>query len=184
MRRVYKFLVATVFYFYNALVTHIPFYGLRHAYLRVLLRVRVGPGTAIHMRCFVTGNRITIGNHTVLNRRCYLDGRGGLRIGDNVNVSPEVYLLSLTHDLRDPAFPPVAKEVVIEDDVWIGARAMILPGVTLHRGCVVGAGAVVASDVPPFAIVGGVPAKKIGDRPPAVGYTTRYFPFYDTDIIP
>ena len=55
--------------------------------------------------------------------------------------------------------------MVIEDNVWVGTRATILPGVTLGRGCVVAAGAVVTRDVPPLVIVGGVPARPIGTRP-------------------
>jgi maltose O-acetyltransferase len=68
------------------------------------------------------------------------------------------------HDIHDPDMRPIEAAVVIEDYVFIGPRAIILPGVTLARGCVVAAGAVVTKDVPPKAVVGGVPAKAIGER--------------------
>jgi acetyltransferase-like isoleucine patch superfamily enzyme len=182
MMKPYKFFGACLFYFYNAVVTHIPFYGVRHLYLRAAFSIPVGERSSIHMGCFITGRRTSIGSHTTINRRCYLDGRGGLRIGNNVSISPEVYLLSLTHDFQDPEFPSVPKEVVIEDYVWIGARAMLLPGVKLSQGCVVGAGAVVTKDVPPYTIVAGVPANKIGERSRNLDYETSYFPYFNTDI--
>ena len=180
--RLYKFIGACLFYIYNAVVTHIPFYSVRHFFVRTAFSIPIGARSSVHMGCFITGRQTSIGSHTTINRRCYLDGRGGLRIGNNVNISPEVYLLSLTHDFQDPKFPPVPMEVVIEDYVWIGARAMILPGVKLSQGCVVGAGAVVTKDVPPYTIVAGVPAKKIGMRSPDLRYETSYFPFFNTDI--
>ena len=68
------------------------------------------------------------------------------------------------HDINDPNFNPVFGEVIIEDYVFIGPRAIILPGVEIGKGAVVAAGAVVTKDVPPFAIVGGIPAKIIGER--------------------
>jgi len=182
IKSIYKFCIACVYYGYTAVVTYAPFYTVRHLYLRLLLRIRIGRDTAVHMGCFVTGNRITIGANTVINRRCYLDGRTGLRIGNNVNISPECYFLSLTHDLRDPAFVTIGKEVVIGDHAWLGARAMVMPGVRIGEGAVVGAGAVVTKDVPPYTVVGGVPAKPIGMRNNNVQYRTRYFPFFDTDI--
>ncbi len=86
-------------------------------------------------------------------------------IGDNVSVSPEVTILTAQHRVDDPEFRVENRRVVIEDHVWIGTRATILPGVTLGRGCVVAAGAVVTRDVAPFVIVGGVPARPVGTRP-------------------
>lgn len=177
-----KFFGACAFYLYNSVVTHVPFYSIRHFFLRTAFHIPVGERSSVHMGCFITGRKTFIGSHTTVNRRCYLDGRGGLSIGNKVNISPEVYLLSLTHDFHDPGFPAVPKNVVIEDYVWIGARAMVLPGVTLSEGCVVGAGSVVTKDVPPYAIVAGVPARKIGERSRNLTYATSYFPYFNTDI--
>ena len=182
MIRLYKFFGACLFYFYNTVVTHVPCYWIRHLYLRTAFRIPVGRRTSVHMGCFITGRKTVIGHHTTINRRCHLDGRGGLWIGNNVNISPEVYLVSLTHDFQNPDFPAIPKEVIIEDYVWIGARAMILPGVRLGQGSVVGAGAVVTKDVPPYAIVAGIPAKKIGERSKDLKYETSYFPYFNTDI--
>ncbi len=74
------------------------------------------------------------------------------------------------------------RPVVIGDHVWIGARALICPGVTIGEGAVVGAGAVVTRDVAPYAIVAGNPARVIGQRTRDLHYRTRYFPLFDTDI--
>jgi acetyltransferase-like isoleucine patch superfamily enzyme len=182
MRSIHNFAVAFLFYFYNNFVTHIPLYSVRHAYLSVVFGIRIGAGTAVHMGCFITGRRISIGDHSVVNRRCYLDGRGGLTIGANVNISPESYLLTFTHDLGDPQFGTIGGEVIIGDHAWLGARAMVMPGVNLGEGCVVGAGAVVTKNIDPYTIVAGVPARKVGERCKEIRYSTRWFPFFDTDL--
>jgi acetyltransferase-like isoleucine patch superfamily enzyme len=136
------------------------------------------------MGCFFTGQDLRIGPETVVNRNTYLDGRGGLTIGSCVSISPECYIISLDHDPRSAAFETKPGPVVIEDYAWIGARAMVLPGVRLGKGCVVGAGAIVTRDVPEYAIVAGVPAKAIGERNRNLDYSPRYAPYFNTDILP
>ncbi len=182
VRRAKAFLRALTFYGYNSFVSHVPVYGMRHWYLRNILKIAVGAHATVHMGCFVTGRRIAIGHDTVINRNSYLDGRGGLSIGSCVAVSPEAYIISLDHDPDSETFEAFPAPVVIEDFVWIGARAMILPGVKLGKGCVVGAGAVVTKQVDEFAIVAGVPAKVIGRRSGALDYSPRYAPYFNTDI--
>lgn len=93
-------------------------------------------------------------------------GSGGVRIGDRVMIASGCKISSLTHDPDSPAMRSVAvaSAVVIEDDVWLGANAVVLPGVTIGRGAVVGAGSVVRENVPGWAIVGGVPARFIRAR--------------------
>jgi acetyltransferase-like isoleucine patch superfamily enzyme len=177
------FLRALTFYCYNAFVSHIPVYGIRHWYLRTILRISIGAHSTVHMECFITGLNITIGHDTVINRNTYLDGRAGLTIGSCVSISPETYIISLDHDPRSATFETRPAPVVIEDHVWIGARAMILPGVRLGKGCAVGAGAVVTKDVADYAIVAGVPAKIIGERKKELNYFPRYAPYFNTDIL-
>jgi maltose O-acetyltransferase len=93
-----------------------------------------------------------------------LDGRDKLVIGDHVDMASEVMIYNAQHDLNDENFKAVSSPVVIEDYVFIGPRAIILPGVIVHKGAVVAAGAVVTKDVSELTIVGGVPAKEIGQR--------------------
>jgi acetyltransferase-like isoleucine patch superfamily enzyme len=105
-----------------------------------------------------------------------------LKIGNNVNVSHYTLIQTLTHDPQNPDFVCLCKPVVVEDHVWIGARAIILPGVTLGEGCVIGAGAVVTKDVPPYTIAVGNPARVVRERTRDLRYRSRYFPLFDTDI--
>ena len=113
-------------------------------------------------------NLIRIGEDTIVGEGVVLDGRAELIIGNHVDIATEVMIYNAQHDMEVEHFSAVEtvvqKPVKIEDYVFIGPRAIILPGVTVGKGAVVGAGAVVTKDVPPFAIVGGVPAKIIGER--------------------
>jgi acetyltransferase-like isoleucine patch superfamily enzyme len=162
-------------------MNHAP-YGLRHWFLRRYCGLVLGEGSTIAAGCFITGYHVRIGAHSVINRGTYLDGRAALSIGDNVNISHQVLLQTLTHDPRSPDLAVLQKPVAINDHVWIGARAIICPGVTVGEGGVVGAGAVVTRDVPPWTIVAGNPARPIGERPHEIRYRTRYRPWFDTDI--
>ncbi len=112
----------------------------------------------------------------------YLDGRIGLRLGNNISISPEAYLVSMEHDPNDPHFNTRGAEIIVDDHVWIGARAMIMPGIHVGEGAVIAAGAVVTKNVEPYQIVGGVPARPIGTRSRQIEYRVKYFPWFDTDI--
>ena len=161
---------------------NVPSYRLRHWFLRSACSVSIGRGSSVHMGCFITGYNIKIGKHSVINRGVYLDGRAGVKIGNNVNVSHQVLIQSLSHDPQCVHFNCVVKPVVIGDYSWLGARALILPGVTVGEGAVVGAGAVVAKDVPPYSIVVGNPARIVKQRNKKLSYQPYYYPFFDTDI--
>jgi maltose O-acetyltransferase len=174
------------YYVCNNFVAGFPNERLRRAYLRHVIGVVIGDETHVSMHFFVTGyptrSNITIGDHCVINRDVYLDGRVGVVIGNNVNVSFQTCILSLQHDHNDPAFPAVGGVVRIGDHAWIGARATILPGVTIGTGAVVAAGAVVTRDVGDFEVVGGVPARMIGTRNRDIRYLTEYSPYFDSDV--
>ena len=147
---------------------HVP----SHTYRKLIYRLagmNIGKGTAIHMFArFYDPTNIVIGNDTIIGEFAVLDGRAPLTIGNHVDIASEVMIYNSQHDMHTEHFAAmeaVVKEpVVIEDYVFIGPRAIILPGVTIGRGAVVGAGAVVTKSVQPFEIVGGVPAKVIGER--------------------
>jgi acetyltransferase-like isoleucine patch superfamily enzyme len=102
-------------------------------------------------------NRLTVGGFSFIGR-AYMVLHANITIGERVCINDGVEILTATHDVNDPAWAQIAKDVVIEDYVWIGQGAMILPGVILGRGAVVGARAVVSRSVAPGAIVAGNPA--------------------------
>jgi acetyltransferase-like isoleucine patch superfamily enzyme len=104
----------------------------------------------------VIGDDVDIGEFTVLR------ASGGLTIGSRVLIAAHAVLTTRGHPENIPRFGRVTDAaIVVEDDVWIGAGAVILPGVTVGRGAIVGAGAVVTASVEPFTVVGGVPARVI-----------------------
>lgn len=185
-QRLRHFAVALLFYVANHVVAHIPSETLRHLFYRLALRCRIGPRSSIAMGCFLTGFAtgwsLRIGSHSAINRRCYLDARQGIEIGDNVNISPEVYILTFQHDPQSPTFAGVGGPVIIEDHAWIGVRALLLPGVRIGEGAVVAAGAVVTRDVAPYTIVAGVPARVRRERTRELRYRTDWHPWFDTDI--
>ena len=111
---------------------------------------------------------------TIINQKCRLDNRGGITIGDRVAIAAEVCILTADHDPKRSDFATRLRSVNIEDYVFIGTRAMILPGVTLGKGSIVAAGAVVTKDVAPFTVVAGVPAKPISNRCSDLNYSVSY----------
>jgi acetyltransferase-like isoleucine patch superfamily enzyme len=115
------------------------------------------------------GGFVEIGNNCSINPYTVLYGHGGLKIGNNVLIAGHTLIIPSNHNFDDLSKPiyhqgETKKGIVIEDDVWIGSGCRILDGVTIHSGAIVAAGAVVTKDVPPFSIVGGVPAKVIKMR--------------------
>lgn len=114
-------------------------------------------------------SRVSIGNYVYIGPRTQLFGRGGLEIQDHVIVGPEVVVLTSMHNYRNATMVPydeieLLRPVTIERCVWIGMRALILPGVTVGEGSVVGAGAVVTKSCPPGSVMAGNPAQQVGQR--------------------
>ena len=122
--------------------------------------------------------QITIGEHTIVNPFVILDGRSGLEIGNNVSISERSVILSLEHDPQSPDFRNRGGKTLIEDYVWIGVNAVVLPGTTIGKGAVVAAGAVAHQNVDAYDIVGGIPAKRIGTRSRNLTYTLDYRKFF------
>jgi acetyltransferase-like isoleucine patch superfamily enzyme len=161
-----------VSYLTNAFANRVPAFWFRHAWYRRVVGLKIGKGAAIYRGCYIAyygpgqvrraGSYI--GCNTIINRDCTIDIRGSVQIGDNVSISPGVAIVTAQHQYNTPLFEIEHGEVVIEDNVWIGMRAMILPGAHIGEGAVVAAGAVVRGKVPPLTVVGGVPARAIGMR--------------------
>lgn len=109
---------------------------------------------------------ISIGKDSLIGEYSVIRGQGGVHIGDRVYTSPFTQIIAVNHVFDDPQRPFIeqgitAEGITIEDDVWLGAGAIITDGVRVGKGAVVAAGAVVTRDVPPHTIVAGVPARQI-----------------------
>ena len=122
--------------------------------------LQVGPNVTLGSGC-------RLGNHVTINENCRLVNT---IIGDNALIAPEVYALMRNHEYKDLNIPIRNQGYFDEipprigNDVWVGTRVVLLPGVNIGDGAIIGAGAVVTKNVSPFSIVGGVPARKIRDR--------------------
>ena len=140
------------------------------------LGAKIGKNVTIHfrteMRC---PEQLKLGDGTIIGDNAILDARRGLTMGRNVNLSSNVSIYTLQHDHRNPDFncPPegmVKFSVEIDDRVWLGSNVIVLPGVHIGEGAVCCAGCVVTKDVEPYAVVAGIPAKKVSERPRNLKY--------------
>lgn len=115
------------------------------------------------------GEGLVVGSNVGIAQNCFIQVRGFVSIGSNVMFGPNVSIFSENHGFENTDVPMIKqpttrKGVVIEDDVWLGTQSVILDGVTIGKGSIVAAGAVVNMSVPPYSIVAGVPAKIIKSR--------------------
>ena len=112
---------------------------------------------------------IKIGNYCSINSFCHISGNGGVEIGNNVRIATQCVIISANHNFSDITIPiaqqgETRKKIIIEDDCWLGAGVKVLAGVTIGKGCVIGAGSVVTKDIPEYSVAVGVPAKVIKSR--------------------
>ena len=125
-----------------------------HDYLRRITGREIDPSNY--------GKNIRIGKGCWIQQGCTFFDRGGITIGDGVFIAPKVNLITINHDPNpDNRSATYGRPIVIEDKVWIGIGATVLPGVRIGYGSIIGANSVVTHDVPPMTIVGGNPAKFI-----------------------
>lgn len=164
INRLFNIWLDLVLWKLNIISSLVPFHSVRKFAFR-LAGVKIGKNSYIHMGTrFYYPAGITIGSGTIIGDHCFLDGRAPLKIGDNVDVASQVLIYNSEHDINSEHFDPVEEPVEIGDYVFVGPRAIILPGVKIGKGAVVAAGAVVTENVNNFEIVGGVPAKVLGER--------------------
>lgn len=164
---------------WNYFVNPIPFYRIRNIYFNIILKNNIKKTVSLHRNIDITCvGGIDIQCNTTINKYAYLDGRGGLTIGQNVSISPYVKIITASHDVNSTTFEYIVKPTVICDYVWIGTGAIILPGVTIGEGAVVAAGSVVTKNINPYEIVAGNPAKVIRYRNKNLNYTPYWRPFF------
>lgn len=137
---------------------------------------------------------IEIGNNVNIANNCLLGGEGGLKIGNFVMIGPNSCLVSVNHGFDEENIPMLRQSIKpaaieIEDDVWLGANVVILPGVKIGQGAIVGAGSVVSRNVLPYTIVAGSPAKIIRKRfsdkqiETLLGKNSPLFNYYKNDFL-
>ena len=120
---------------------------------------------------FSNPQNIVLGDHVWIGHNVKIDGRGGVKIGSGCILARQIEIISSNHyfqgeDLMEIPYDKrfISKPINIGENVWMGLRTIILPGVTIGEGAVVGAGSVVTKDIPPLAIVAGNPARVIRYR--------------------
>lgn len=172
--RVLKSWLENVLIFILTLVGYVPVHQFRKFVYR-LSGITIGYQSSIHWRTrFYRPWLLKIGKNSIIGNDAMLDARNGITIGDNVSLSMGVWIWTMEHNPQDPYYGAIGGPVMINDYAWISCRVVILPGVTIGTGAVVAAGAVVTKDVPPYAIVGGVPAKVIGKRTEDLRYKLNF----------
>jgi len=162
--RIYNWWLDLKLFFLHGISIHIPFWSVRRTFFTIA-GVKIGKGSTIHMGCrFFDPTGVTVGEDSIVGNDAFLDGRAKLHIGSHVDIASEVMIYNSEHDINSMDFKAISDEVLISDYVFIGPRSIILPGVKVGYGAVIAAGAVVTKDVKKYEIVGGVPARPIGQR--------------------
>ena len=165
------YLRAGVFFTLYGLVKYLPppvgdvcRYGVLKLFVASIKSWKIKDGVSVW---FPEG--VSIGRNVSINEFVFLDGYGGLDIGDDCRIAHGCSFLSEDHIFDDPD-TPIRKQgkrgalIVLEPDVWLGCGVRVLRGVRIGRGSVVGAGAVVTRDIPPYSIAVGMPARVVGQR--------------------
>lgn len=159
-------------------ITNLKFWPALWAYVMVNFvvgrrKAKIGKDSKIHPTVILRqGERIEIGSHCLLNHNNVLQAgkeSGKIRIGNYVHTGANVMMFAFNHSIDDIDVPSILQDyydadVIIEDDVWIGAGSVILAGVHIGKGSVIAAGSVVNKDIPPYSIAGGIPAKVLKTR--------------------
>ena len=146
----------------NIVFVYLP-YRIRFSLLR-LFGAKIHNTDAIWRAKFYAPWNFQCGDHVCIAPGVEIYCKDKVVVGRQVTISQGAYLCTASHDISSPYFDLVTAPITVGDNVWIAAKATILPGVTIGEGAVVGCGAVVAKDVPPWTIVVGNPAKVVGSR--------------------
>jgi acetyltransferase-like isoleucine patch superfamily enzyme len=162
----------------NHVVCRIPLAAVRmRAYEALGVRLADARDSIIMLDTEVFSPRaLELGHRTIVGPRSLLDARGGIRLGDDVNVSGRARFMTARHDVQDPEFGAVFEPAIVEDRVWIALGATVLGGVRIGEGAVVAANATVTRDVEAYSVVAGSPARPVGKRTRDLRYRLGYRP--------
>lgn len=170
-----KIKIATGYFIYFLLGSWLPHYFLGYTF-KISKLIRTASAKLIFVKC---GKKVDIGKKVKLNSKISIGNNSGIgdqnyfigevKIGSDVMIGPQVMFIACNHEYKNKNIPmnkqgAKSKGIIIDDNVWIGARAIILDGVHIKSGSIIAAGAVVTKDVEENSIVGGNPAKFIKSR--------------------
>jgi putative colanic acid biosynthesis acetyltransferase WcaF len=160
-------LVRGLWYFISALIFESGWFPLM-APKRWILRLfgaRIGRGLVVKPRVWIKYPwRLVVGDHCWIGQGAWIDNLADVKLGSHVCVSQQVYVCTGSHDYRRRTFDLITRPVEVGDGAWLGARALVLGGVTVGSNAVVAAGSLVTKDVPVAAIVAGQPARTVAQR--------------------
>ena len=162
----------------NYFVNNIPCWFIRKQFYR-LFGMSIGSNARIHMKCVVLApKKISIGTNTIINEHCFLDGRGGLKIGNNCSISIYSMMITGSHSKSSTEFSYRAGEINIGDNVWLGARTIILESTRISDKAIIGAGCVFKGLAEKNSVYFGNPSRKMGDRGLSSEYDLTFRPFF------
>ncbi len=169
---------AIIYIFLNYFVAYIPSWTIRKLFY-LLFGMKIGKGSRIYMKCIVRSPwNISIGKNSIINENCIIDGRGGLDIGDNVSISLFSTIITASHDSKSADFRYIKGKVIIEDNVWIGTRSVILQNTRIKKTVILAAGSSIKGDTEEGYIYAGVPAKRMKERNLEGVYTINFYDFF------
>lgn len=149
-------------------IGYFPSHRVRNFVYKYIFLVQKDDTSIIYYGAYIRGgHNLKIGKGCIIGDKCMLDARQGIYIGNNVNIGTCVSLWTDSHDMNDPYFRSTQNKkgpISIGDRAWLGSHCVILDNVNIGEGAVVAAGSVVTKNVPSYTVVGGIPAKKIGER--------------------
>ncbi len=165
-----------IFSYYSYFANMLLLVGdLMPPFVRVLINkivfIKFGHGSFIDYGTYVRyPSKIIIGNNVSINRGCKIiasriaNSNCKIIFHNNIAVGPGVYFLGAGHNYHELSIPEICKDIIVHDNVWIGARSTIMHGVVIGEGAVVAAGSLVVKDVPSWSVVAGTPARKVKER--------------------
>lgn len=170
MKKIREFLSGLKYNFMNYIVPNIPFWRVRKLFY-VFAGMKIGDARIL-MKVQTQGwKNIVIEDGVYINEYCYLDGRGGLTIKKNSSISIYSKIISGTHQSDSSSFCYMSRPVLIENNVWVGANSMILPGAVLESRCILAAGSVaIRKTYQSNRVYSGVPAEYVCERHLAEDY--------------
>ena len=159
LRRTAWFVVNACFF-----ASHFPFNGIKVALLR-LFGAQIGKGLVIKPAVNIKYPwNLHIGSHVWIGEKVWIDNLSLVTIADNCCISQGALMLCGNHDYKKSSFDLITRPITLENGVWVGARAIVCPGITCHSHAVLAAGSVASTDLEAYSIYQGNPAKKIRER--------------------